>query len=326
MDANELDVNRTLREQLEFHWNHQLRARLEGLTDDEYFWSPVPDAWSVRPRGGSTAPVQLGAGDFTMDYASPQPDPAAFTTIAWRLGHVIVGVLAARNAAHFGAPAASYETWEYAGSAATALDQLQTQLDVWLAGVRSLGDAGLRTPVGAKEPFPEMPMADLVLHIHREVIHHLSEVCLLRDLHLHTKPGTSMEQLMTAKTTHIDPEELHRNPAFTQGVITPAGAGTLHVGGQLGTDSTGNLLDGIEAQTMQAMRNVLAVLASAGTGPEHVAKLNIYLADGVDAQVGYAASRSVWGNHRTAVTVVSTAGHARPGALVEIDAVAIIPE
>nr|WP_079047100.1 RidA family protein [Streptomyces kanasensis] len=131
---------------------------------------------------------------------------------------------------------------------------------------------------------------------------------------------------MTAKTTHIDPEELHRNPAFTQGVITPAGAGTLHVGGQLGTDSTGNLLDGIEAQTMQAMRNVLAVLASAGTGPEHVAKLNIYLADGVDAQVGYAASRSVWGNHRTAVTVVSTAGHARPGALVEIDAVAIIPE
>ena len=41
----------TLREQWEFHWNHQLRGRLEGLTDDEYFWSPVPDAWSVRPRG-----------------------------------------------------------------------------------------------------------------------------------------------------------------------------------------------------------------------------------------------------------------------------------
>jgi enamine deaminase RidA (YjgF/YER057c/UK114 family) len=34
----------------------------------------------------------------------------------------------------------------------------------------------------------------------------------------------------------------------------------------------------------------------------------------------------VWGDHRTAITVVSTAGHARPGALVEIDAIAIIPE
>jgi enamine deaminase RidA (YjgF/YER057c/UK114 family) len=50
-------------------------------------------------------------------------------------------------------------------------------------------------------------------------------------------------------------------------------------------------------QTTQAMRNVLTVLAAAGTGPE-----------------------------RTAITVVSTAGHARPGALVEIDAVAIIPD
>jgi hypothetical protein len=125
-----------------------------------------------------------------MDYAFPEPVPAAFTTIAWRLGHVIVGVLAA-HATHFGAPAASYETWEYAGSAATALDQLEAQLDVWLAGVRGLGEAELRVPVGAKKPFPDAPMADLVLHVHRELIHHLSEVCLLRDHHLHTKFATN---------------------------------------------------------------------------------------------------------------------------------------
>jgi enamine deaminase RidA (YjgF/YER057c/UK114 family) len=129
---------------------------------------------------------------------------------------------------------------------------------------------------------------------------------------------------MTIETTHIDPEELHRNPAFTQGVVAPA-ARTLYVGGQLGTDSTGTVLDGIEAQTSQAMRNVLSVLAAAGTGPKHVVKLTIYLVNGVDAQAGFAASRSVWGDHRTAVTVVSTAGHARPGVLVEIDAVAVIP-
>ncbi|MFJ6854531.1 DinB family protein [Streptomyces sp. NPDC091271] len=191
MEADEMDWNRTLCEQWEFHWNHRIRARLEGLTDDEYVWSPVPEAWSVRPRSTSTAPVQAGAGGFTIDFAFPQPDPEPFTTIAWRLGHVIVGVLAARNAAHFGAPAASYESWEYAGDAATALDQLGTQLDVWLAGVRSLGDAGLRVPVGEKEPYPEAPMADLVLHIHRELIHHLSEVCLLRDLYLHTHHATN---------------------------------------------------------------------------------------------------------------------------------------
>src|SRR6185436_583041 len=162
MNADELDWNRALREQWEAHWPRQVRARLAGLTDDEYFWSPVPDAWSVRPRGSSTAPVQVGAGEFTIDYGFPEPVPVPFTTIAWRLGHVIVGVLAARNAAHFGAPAASYDTWAYAGSAAAALDQLEAQLDVWLTGVRGLGEDGLRVPVGAKEPYPDAPMADLV--------------------------------------------------------------------------------------------------------------------------------------------------------------------
>ncbi len=189
-DPTDLDWNRTLREQWEHHWTHQLRARLDGLTDDEYTWCPAPDAWSVRPRGSSTAPVQAGSGDFTIDFAIPEPDPAPVTTIAWRLGHVVVGVLAVRNAAHFGAPPASYPTWEYAGTAAEALRQLETQLDVWLTGVRGLGAAGLRRPVGAAEPHPEAPMADLVLHVHRELIHHLAEVCLLRDLHRHTATTT----------------------------------------------------------------------------------------------------------------------------------------
>jgi hypothetical protein len=186
MDIDELDWNRTLREQWEFHWDHQIRDRLHGLTDEEYLWAPVPGAWSVRPHGDPAAPAQFGAGRFRIDYAFPEPVPTPFTTIAWRLGHVVVGVLAARNAAHFGAPAASYDTWAYAGDAGGALEQLHAQLDAWLAGVRGLGQGGLRAPVGESEPYPDAPMADLVLHIHRELIHHLSEVCLLRDLYLHT--------------------------------------------------------------------------------------------------------------------------------------------
>ncbi|WP_232660561.1 DinB family protein [Pseudonocardia sp. TRM90224] len=186
MDGNGLDWNRILRDQWEWHWTHQVRARLEGLTDEEYFWSPVPDPWNVRPLGSSPTPMAAGGGDFTIDFAYPEPTPTPFTTIAWRLGHVIVGVLAVRNATHFAAPAASYDTWEYAGTAATALDQLDAQIDTWLAGVRGLGEDGLRVPLGDKEPYPELPMADLVQHIHRELIHHTSEICLLRDLYLHT--------------------------------------------------------------------------------------------------------------------------------------------
>ncbi|WP_035855335.1 DinB family protein [Cryptosporangium arvum] len=178
-----MDWNRALREQWEWHWTNQVRERLAGLTDDEYLWAPVPGAWTVRER---TSAAEPGTGDFTIDFTFPQPTPPPFTTIAWRLGHVIVGVLAARNASHFGAAPAGYESWEYAGTAQDALDQLHTQLDVWTAGVRGLSDDDLTVPVGATEPYPDAPMADLVLHIHRELIHHLAEVTLLRDLYLHT--------------------------------------------------------------------------------------------------------------------------------------------
>ncbi|TXN28135.1 RidA family protein [Lacisediminihabitans profunda] len=129
---------------------------------------------------------------------------------------------------------------------------------------------------------------------------------------------------MTTQPVPVDPPELPRSPAFAQGMIVPAGA-VLYVGGQNGTDSTGALLDGLEAQTAQAMRNVLSVLAEAGTGPENVAKLTIYLAVGVDPGAAYAATRSVWGDHRTAVTVLAVTP-ARQGALVEIEAVATIPD
>jgi hypothetical protein len=45
-----LDWNFQLAEQLDFYWREQLRPRLNGLTDEEYRWEPVPGMWSVRPR------------------------------------------------------------------------------------------------------------------------------------------------------------------------------------------------------------------------------------------------------------------------------------
>ncbi|OLF15802.1 DinB family protein [Actinophytocola xanthii] len=179
--------NALLRDQIDWHWTNQLRGRLDGLTDEEYFWEPVPGCWNVRPRGTGTAPVQAGSGAVTVDFAMPEPDPAPFTTIAWRLGHVLVGVLAMRNASHFGRPPTDYDSFEYAETAAEALAQLDEEYARWQAGVEALGEAGLARPCGEAEgQYATLPMAALVLHINRELIHHLSEVCLLRDLHLHT--------------------------------------------------------------------------------------------------------------------------------------------
>lgn len=146
------DLADEIRGQLREHWDVQLRPRLEGLTDAEYFWEPTADCWNVRPRGSSDAPVQAGSGAFTIDFAFPEPDPPPVTTIAWRLGHLIVGVLGMRAAAHFDGPPVDYQTFDYAGTAAAALAQLDAAWDLWDRGVAGL-EAG-RSPVRQVQPRP----------------------------------------------------------------------------------------------------------------------------------------------------------------------------
>src|SRR4249920_3239320 len=55
------------------------RRRLDGLTDDEFFWEPVPGCWTVF-RGED--------GGWTYHYELPEPEPSPLTTIGWRLVHV----------------------------------------------------------------------------------------------------------------------------------------------------------------------------------------------------------------------------------------------
>jgi hypothetical protein len=179
-----IEWNAQLLEQVDLPWRQTWRPRLEGLTDEQYFWEPAPGAWSVRPRGDQVTPMAAGAGDMVIDFAYPEPDPPPVTTIAWRLGHIIVGVLAMRVAGHFGGPPVDYGSHHYAPSAREALAQLDAAYAAWTAGVRSLGEDGLAQPCGPSEgPYADEPMATLVLHINRELLHHGAEIALLLDLH-----------------------------------------------------------------------------------------------------------------------------------------------
>ena len=55
-----------------------------------------------------------------------------------------------------------------------------------MKGVRGLGEAALARPCGPSEgPYAEHSMAELVLHINREAIHHGAEIAVLRDLYRH---------------------------------------------------------------------------------------------------------------------------------------------
>lgn len=185
MAAMDIDWNAALVEQLESHWKNQLRPRMDGLTDAEYFWEPVPGCWSVRSSVAAVTPAAMGGGEFVLDYAKPPRVEEPVTTIAWRLAHIIVGLFGARAAAHFGGPAVAWDTWEYAGTADEALRQLDQTHDAWITGVRSLGTEGLIRPCGPAEGrHADYSMAAIVLHINREVIHHGAEISLLRDLYL----------------------------------------------------------------------------------------------------------------------------------------------
>jgi hypothetical protein len=180
----DIDWNKELAEQLDWHWQNQLRPRLDGLTDGEYFWEPVAGCLSVRRRERSAAPTVAGGGEFVLEYAWPEPEPVPVTTIAWRMAHIIVPVLGEHSASHFGGPLADFHAFEYAGTADKALSQLDEAYAVWMAGVRGLDVAGLSRPLGPAEgDYAEYPMVALVLHLHREVIHHSAEIALLRDLY-----------------------------------------------------------------------------------------------------------------------------------------------
>jgi hypothetical protein len=182
----DIDWNHELVDQLEFLWGNYLRPRLGGLTDEQYLWEPVPGCWSVRPRAEARSAMAKGAGDTVIDFEYPEPSPPPFTTIAWRMGHIAIGIFGQRAANHFGSGGVSYETTDWPLTAAGALELLDRWHDAWIAGVEGLGADGLSRPCGPHEgPFAEYSMAALVLHINREALHHGAEIAVVLDLYAH---------------------------------------------------------------------------------------------------------------------------------------------
>ena len=154
-------------------------ARLAGLTDDEYFWEPVPGCWTVRPSTD-------GADRFTHDWQWPPPDPPPITTIAWRLVHVCSFLQ------EHGMRAVAFERGEpvwgppsvIPGTAAAAQQALAAAVAAWRRDLASVDDARLWEPMGpAAGPYAEQPVVGFVEHIHDEFIHHSAEIALLRDLY-----------------------------------------------------------------------------------------------------------------------------------------------
>lgn len=160
--------------QLDRAWD-QLRPSLDGLTDDEYLWEPAPRCWSVRRQDDGT---------FMADWANPEPDPAPFTNIAWRLAHV--GFWLNMRANHrFGDGTITPFNAPWPGTAAAATAWAEAGFDAYRAGVGDLDDDDL----GRKPNMPQgwldnkFPTAMNIQDTTFELIHHGAEISLLRDLY-----------------------------------------------------------------------------------------------------------------------------------------------
>ncbi|HEY7472854.1 MAG TPA: RidA family protein [Gemmatimonadota bacterium] len=107
---------------------------------------------------------------------------------------------------------------------------------------------------------------------------------------------------------------------YSQGIV----AGNLvFTAGQLGGDPrSGQLPEGIEAQTLQALRNIESVLEAAGVGWGDVVKTTVFLADMADFAAFNAVYAEVVAEPFPARSTVEAAALPK-GARIEIDAIAV---
>lgn len=166
-----------LKQQLRSSWLNARRV-LDDLTDDEYFWEPVPGCWSVRERGDGVR--GWGAGDHVCEDAWPAPEPLPTTTIAWRVVHLAAWTDVYRGYAFEGSRPDLNDA-DVPGTAAAGVRWLLRAQDAFLTAVDGVPDDAVFEPRPAHWGEPE-PLAGLVTTMLTEHVHHLAEVGALRDV------------------------------------------------------------------------------------------------------------------------------------------------
>ncbi len=105
----------------------------------------------------------------------------------------------------------------------------------------------------------------------------------------------------------------------------------IFVAGQVGWDENEKLnSDTFAGQARQALKNIVAILAQAGAGPQHICRMNWYVADkkeylGSLRELG-AVYRELIGKNFPVMTALQVGGFVEDGAKLEIEVTAVIPD
>ena len=128
----------------------------------------------------------------------------------------------------------------------------------------------------------------------------------------------------------LQPPEWARPRGFSNGIAVHGGK-TVYIAGQVGWLGDGRFaVNTFAGQFRQALENIIAVLVEAGGRPEHLVRMTWYVLDrdeylGALKEVG-AAWRELIGKHFPAMTVVGVSALIEPGARLEIEATAVVPD
>jgi enamine deaminase RidA (YjgF/YER057c/UK114 family) len=134
---------------------------------------------------------------------------------------------------------------------------------------------------------------------------------------------------MAANVRFSNPKTMAKPPGYSNVVEATGPNRLIFIAGQLGLDMDNQLVGGpgdFRAQAFKAFQNLKLALESAGAGFKDVVKLNNYLTDmshlGILREV-----RDEFANTATppASTTVAISQLARPGALFEVEAIAVLP-
>jgi NAD(P)-dependent dehydrogenase (short-subunit alcohol dehydrogenase family)/enamine deaminase RidA (YjgF/YER057c/UK114 family) len=134
---------------------------------------------------------------------------------------------------------------------------------------------------------------------------------------------------MSGRFAIINPEELGAPKGWNNGMLAQQGGRILFIAGQTARDGTGKLLAGdLVSQFDRALDNVLVVLRQAGGEPSDVGRFTIYVTDMAQYRASLKPLGEVYrrrmGTHYPAMALVEVTSLVDPGAVVEIEATAVL--
>ncbi len=133
-----------------------------------------------------------------------------------------------------------------------------------------------------------------------------------------------------AQTEFLKPDGLAPAPGYTHVVVTRPGK-LIYLSGQVAMDRQGQLVGkgDLKAQAVQVFENIKTALAAAGADFSHVVKINWYIKDYKPEQravIREVRDRYVNTKQPPASTLVGVAALFQEGYLLEVEAVAVIPD